>query len=448
MLPALYKAREFRRAFWSAFLLVAVLGLREKEFVARLSPPVGRPHDFFQEWASAKNVLRGLPAYTCQDITVPLYLHQDGKKKHNTLIQYNAHPPVAVLLGLPFTELPYHKAHFAWNLVSLLSLALACTLILRAVAPQTPTLTVAVLMVVLLGSRPVFSHLRDGQLSMLLLLLLTLVWLADRSDRSIRAGLLLGLATAIKFQPGLLFLYFLLRRRWRVVSAGVYGFLSVNFLTLLILGPNAFRDYWEYGYPEVLRWRTWEGTYSLMSFWSRLFDSGPLGSYSSYFMEPLLAKTATILSSLIVLGLLVGTTRGPKSRDENDMTFGLYILALLPLSPLLWDHYFLMALLPLALIWSHSKITPRMKAISILLTVGSFGAVAWGEQGLSWLGLEKHVNPNVWAFFFDTLQLFLALGQFVLGLVAVRMCRVESPVKSEEDLCMERTDRIPQIQTA
>jgi hypothetical protein len=77
-----------------SLLAIAVYG---PQFAAMWRPPVGLYLDFLQDWLSARNYWTDQPIYTT----------------------WNAHPPVSVLVVLPFGFVTnYRDAHLLWNLVT------------------------------------------------------------------------------------------------------------------------------------------------------------------------------------------------------------------------------------------------------------------------------------------------------------------------------------------
>jgi alpha-1,2-mannosyltransferase len=70
------------------------------------------------------------------------------------------------------------------------------------------------------------------------LLALVVLAIADlEQGREVRAALWIGVATALKGYPGAIFLYFLVRGRWRPLVAGVTAAVG---LTLLVMVPAGF----------------------------------------------------------------------------------------------------------------------------------------------------------------------------------------------------------------
>src|SRR5262249_36221212 len=120
--------------------------------------------------------------------------------------------------------------------------------------------------------RPLREQIYYGQLSAILGALVVAVWAADRSGRPWLAGACLGLAASLKFFPGFLFVYFLLRRRWRVVLAGAATVAALTGLTDAVLGVGAYRDYVEKVLAHLEKYRGHWVNVSLVGFWDKLFD--------------------------------------------------------------------------------------------------------------------------------------------------------------------------------
>lgn len=309
-----------------------------------------KPCDFFQEWASAKNRETGLPVYSPHQLTIPLYLGRPARLGP-CFIEVNAHPPVSVLLALPLTGFDYSLAHSLWNVLSLAAFGGSIGLIVRGLKIEIEPRLGIVLVLVLL-SWPMVHQLHHGQLNLVLLLLLTGAWWADRSERPIWAGTWLGMATAIKFFPGLLFLYLVFRRRWQALAASMLSLAVCSATALAILGPEAFRDYGKEVLPAVAQWRSDPANCSLPGLCNKLFNPGTKNfRIEPHFHSPLLASSLTAICYAIVLLPVARATWRARSREEGDRAFALTLTAMLLLSPITWDHYFLLLMLPLALLW-------------------------------------------------------------------------------------------------
>src|SRR5947209_5435475 len=87
---------EWRCRLWMILACLVCL-LQGPAFVRSLRPPDSIGIDFFQEWASARNLLRGLPAYANQRAAINRYLGDplDSGKAPEVEVYFdvNAHPP-------------------------------------------------------------------------------------------------------------------------------------------------------------------------------------------------------------------------------------------------------------------------------------------------------------------------------------------------------------------
>src|SRR5262249_37826669 len=155
----------------------------------------------------------------------PLYLGRPQTKSERE-IEYNAHPPVSVLLALPMGRLAFADALLVWNLVSVAALLASLAL----VATGLPELKALFLPAVALRPfcLPVYGNLQQCQLNLALLLMVTASWALERSGRSGAAGTVVGAAAAVKLFPAYLVVYFAARRHWRALGAAAASFLALN----------------------------------------------------------------------------------------------------------------------------------------------------------------------------------------------------------------------------
>lgn len=165
-------------------------------------------------------------------------------------------------------------------------------------------------------------------------------------------GALLGTVTAIKLFPGFLFVYFLLRRQWTFIAAGVAAFVLITGLTVAVMGVGTYRGYLVDAMPQVQQLQSSWINVSIPGFWVKLFDPrNPLDHVQPLWRSPMLARVATLGSGLFVLVLLGVVIRRARTRTEQDRAFGVTLTSMLLISPITWHHYFLLLLLPVTLLW-------------------------------------------------------------------------------------------------
>jgi hypothetical protein len=334
----------WRLLFWALALGVVCFGFGPRMLDA-LRPEPTTPLDFFQEWASARYFFDGRPVYAPQDQALESYLGVP-RKKLDAFLEVNAHPPTSVLLALPFAALSYPNACLAWNLLSWAALVFSLAILLRQLGLPLSVSTLLPVLTLLLLCHPLREQTREGQYNLFLLALIVGGWAAERSGRPWCAGVLLGCAAVLKLFPTFLLLPFLLRGRWRVLLGAAAAAMAWTALTLLVLGPGAYRDYVEFVLPHLQRYHVAPRNLSLTGFWSKvcLVAHALLGYDHRLVLRGLIA-----VSCLAVTGLAAWRCAQARSREAFDQAFALAVIAMLLVSPITWCHAFLLLLLPAAL---------------------------------------------------------------------------------------------------
>jgi hypothetical protein len=350
---ALFPPRWQRRHWLLALAAVVVCAVQFWGFVTSLRPPRGLILDFSQEWASARNLLNGRPVYTDQEKALADYLgfHRDPNDPADRFfLKVNAHPPTSVLLAVPLAWLDYPDAFLIWNLFSVALFGLSLWLVARELQLQPTLWWLLMLCALVLVCNPFRQQVNQAQLNMVLLALIVGAWACDRQERPGWAGVLVGMATAVKLFPGFLLVYFLLRGRWKAVFAGAASFAVCTALTVLVVGVGTYEDYYREVLPQVVNFRDWWINASLPGLFSKLFD-GRSGHVIPLWHQPELVTIGSAVCAVGLVGVLFAAIRGSRTREEQDLTFGLALVTMLLVAPITWDHYYLLLLVPLALLW-------------------------------------------------------------------------------------------------
>jgi len=147
-------------------------------------------------------------------------------------------PPGALALLAPFAVVArasewWAKALFAFAGVICLVWALA-----RAPAGRWAVTALALAAV----CKPLQTDFETLNLNVMLLALIIATWRDLEAGRDARAGVWLGIATALKLFPALLVAYAAYRGRWRTAAWGVAVAAAVTFLPLVPRGWSGMRD--------------------------------------------------------------------------------------------------------------------------------------------------------------------------------------------------------------
>ncbi len=329
--------------------------------------------DFYQEWGSARNRFEGLPVYTPHEITVERYFGLQTDTRDPYFIKENAHPPPAVLLGLPFALLDFQDALVLWNLLSLALFAGSVWLILGTLRVTVSSWQLLLVFCLLLLCYPLVQQMVQGQMNLLLLFLVTLAWRADRTGHLLAAGVWTGAAAAFKIFPAFLFLYFVLLGKWRALFSGALAFLALALTAGIVLGFDCYHDYFFEILPRTAEWRTSWHNFSLPAVSFKLFEAGRF--FPPITVYPLIENSGLAWAgALVSLGVLTGIVGWLAhrfgARGDTDRAFSLTTIAMLLASPITWEHYLLILALPLAILWV--RLTTGGREVLILLL-----AVLW-----------------------------------------------------------------------
>ena len=155
---------------------------------------------------------------------------------------------------------------------------------------------------------PIRTQVAQGQWNAPLLLLLTLAWVAERRGRSLSAGFWVATAAALKLFPIFFLLYFALRRRWRALIDCTLWLVMLSLVSVAVLGPGAYRDYFNAVLPTLREYRSGWNNASIAAFWIKNFGTGSSHygvRVESVIKAPFLAHAGTIASYTAVLATMV-----------------------------------------------------------------------------------------------------------------------------------------------
>jgi hypothetical protein len=229
-------------------------------------------------------------------------------------------PPLGVAAA-PLSMLELDHGVLAWFFIHIAALALACALM-----PVRPGIRLATFGVAALS----FALTRDlvlGNVSTLLLLPLAAAWRwLDRPLGSIAQAL----AISVRPMLGVLLLWQLLRRQWRAVGWTIGAGLVLIALTLPIVGVTGYRDY-----------VTTLGNLSGVGGVEFNYDLG--STLMRWGIAEPTATAALMGGYVLAIGAILFSLR-----RDREVGFMVTVVASLLLSPLLWDHYLAMLILPAA----------------------------------------------------------------------------------------------------
>ncbi len=145
-------------------------------------------------------------------------------------------PPFILMTLVPLAKLGNTAAGAVWAALKVIGFVLAMGLLIRELNREGAGVPVGVLaMAGAFSWRPIVSDLQHGNLNIFMMIWLALTWTFYLRKNDAFAGLFLALAIVTKVTPGLLLLYFLYKRAWRLCAFTVAGL-----LVLVVVVPSLY----------------------------------------------------------------------------------------------------------------------------------------------------------------------------------------------------------------
>jgi Glycosyltransferase family 87 len=278
--------------------------------------------------------------------------------------------PIVALLIAPFGLVAPEVATRLFLASEILAYLFAFMLAARDLA-STPHERMA-LAFLFLASRPFYSSLWLGQLTAHTLLLLVGMMVAHLRGRQLLAGALLSGAFLLKIPIGLLFLYFVAKRQWELVTASMVSFLAMLALSLAIFGWPLHVEYYQSAIAANLG-------QTLIAY----NNQNPFAFVARYLYDPALfdwtmVPVPPLLYSLLSWTLIAGLAgllawiwlRRERAPRAVLTEIALMICLAVIFWPVSWDHYYMFLILPL---WvALANLQPRWPAWGLGLWVGAW----------------------------------------------------------------------------
>jgi len=233
------------------------------------------------------------------------------------------YPPTFAPLLVPFGFIAESLAIAIW-----IALSIAAFLVGVAILPVSRA--VRWWIVLLAGlSFPFVYGVKLGQVGPILLLLMAIGW--RWLDSPIRLGASGALGAAIKLQPGLLLVWALLTRRLRAVAVGAVVLATLAVGATLLAGTGAWSDF-----LTLLR--------AVSDPISTPHNLTPGAVAHQLGVPPDVAPFVQVASTVVVLALVLVSIRWA----TDEASYLTTVVATQLVSPILWDHYATLLLLPVA----------------------------------------------------------------------------------------------------
>jgi hypothetical protein len=240
------------------------------------------------------------------------------------------YPPTFAPLLLPFALLSATTATWAWIGLSIVAFVAGV-----AILPASRSVRWWILLLAGL-SFPFVYAVKLGQVGPILFFAFAVGWRGI--DDPLRLGASAAAGAAIKLQPGLLLVWALLTRRFRAVLVGVVVLAALAAAATALAGPVAWSDF-----LTLIR------TVTDPIATERNLTPGAI-AYQLGFAGGV-AAGVQLVSTICVVAALLAAIRW----SGDEASYLVAVIASQLLSPILWDHYAMLLLLPVAYLLSAGR---------------------------------------------------------------------------------------------
>ncbi len=333
------------------------------------------------------------------------------------------YPPFAALLAVPLALIPFGVVGWLWTAAQVAATTgtvwYAGWRLVRRAGARAP-LVLALLTAPMLWLHPVADGIRFGQVNAFIVLACLMDLRRPRPGLLSRlpAGVLVGLATAVKLTPGVFVVHYLLTRRWREAATAVAASAGVTLGAWLLI-PSASFAFWGGALQDPARLGPNMGTsnQSIRGVLLRLGPEGPAG---------------TVLWLLLVLVVgAYGFRLARRARLAGDSVTEVAVVGLLAclLSPVAWIHHFHWVVVVILALLGADPLRDRRRMLAAgAVTAWFLCRLPW--WGISWIADAWPVEP-VGRF----LQNADAVGGLVaLGLLAWALGREPARTRDGRDV--------------
>jgi alpha-1,2-mannosyltransferase len=245
------------------------------------------------------------------------------------------YPPAFLFIITPFALLPIDIARILWTALSIANLVTALLILFKNLKPRVKLL----LILAAFQLFPVKFTLGLGQINLFIFLGFVLIYHFLNQKNQFLAGLSLAIISFIKFNPILFLAYLFLTKNYKAILYCLGFFVLAN-LAIDLFTPHAL---------------------NLSFIQATLFRvANPPLAYNNQSLPALLYRLNLSLFSLPLSAVIFAITSLSifKNRQNTLRNFSLFMVTLLLISPIAWQHYLLWTIPAFYLLFSQ-KLNPK-----------------------------------------------------------------------------------------
>jgi hypothetical protein len=280
----------------------------------------------------------------------------------------NLNPPLWILLISPLGLLDALVAYRIFAVITLI-ITIGYLAWMADELRLRPLWAVVGVMMLLLSS-PLLATLALGQIYPVLALGLVASWVADRRERPLICGWVLGLVVALKPSLAPVLLWPLVRRRWRAFGGALASGAAATLVAAAVVGPRATLD-WLRLLSDRSASAYWDNA-SLPGAAARLFTDNEFAQHLAIMPWTVLFAYALGIGAIAITAVGIGRGSGA----------GLWALvaASLLASPIAWHNYLVLLGPGILLLLARGRTAPAFLLLA-LQAIPAQWPLLWNERG-------------------------------------------------------------------
>jgi hypothetical protein len=272
------------------------------------------------------------------------------------------YPPPTLLLFAAFGAFPLTVAILPWMILQIAACVASVVLLWQMFFPDRSKEKLALIVALTLLLPATLATFFHGQINFLAVLCVLLAWRSR--DRAVSGAYFVG-AAIIKLLYGALWLYPLLRGRWRAVVATAVTAVVACLASVIAFNPGTFPTYL-HDNPVVHRLPA--------AYFSLFVNQSLLGAitrlvpytHGSPFGPPVHDPLYVAASAIVGIVTVWLVFRQPKTAEGEDMSIVLLLLMGMLIYPWTISNYFVILLIPICYLWARF---PRSVWLLIVIAV-------------------------------------------------------------------------------
>jgi len=297
-----------------------------------------------------------------------------GHRLGQDRIQLYVYPPLLADFLVPLTYVSAVTAGRLWIAINLMALFLSALLTISLLKIRWKSLGAVAIVVAFFADFPSISCIDWGQIAIVLCMLWALGIFCYARGWIFASAIVFGLATALKLTPILVIVPFLIWREWRWLATFLGMLLSCLGFVLLVNGPQCMWDFLFHVLPPmtngVVLWsnRSLLASFEMLNVASMGHTIEP-GAYVTHTFV-LAGKVACLLTG-IAATVLAMRRRSFMTPYRREVTLVLFAMLSVAISPVSWEHGYVVCLLTLSYLWVQAFRTRVSMVFLAALTLGS-----------------------------------------------------------------------------